>query len=188
MTDTASTSPARRRPILFILPLALFALVGGFLALGLTRDPATLPSALLGKPVPAFQLPPLPGRDERGLASGDVGGQPMLVNFFASWCVPCRAEQPVLMRIAAEEKLPIYGIAYKDKPEAARAFLAELGNPFGRLAVDESGRTAIDFGLYGVPETYVIDKTGVIRFRHVGPLDPETLARTVLPLVADLGK
>src|SRR5262249_5673912 len=161
--------------------------LAAYLAMALRpdRDPSVVPSAMIGKPAPAFDLPALlPERP--GVASRDLKGQVVLLNFFASWCVPCRAEQPVLMRIAGEEKLPIHGIAYKDKPEAARAFLAELGDPFARLAVDESGRTAIDFGLYGVPETYVVDKEGVIRFRQVGPLDPDTLTKTVLPLVAEL--
>jgi cytochrome c biogenesis protein CcmG/thiol:disulfide interchange protein DsbE len=181
-------SPLARR-LLYVLPVLVFAGLAAWLALALRpdRDPSIVPSALVGKPAPQFDLPALlPERP--GVASRDLKGQVVLLNFFASWCVPCRAEQPVLMRIAQEEKLPIYGIAYKDKPEAARAFLAELGNPFGRLAVDESGRTAIDFGLYGVPETYVIDKQGVIRYRQVGPIDPDTLAKTVLPLVAELQK
>ncbi|MFO1073001.1 MAG: DsbE family thiol:disulfide interchange protein [Geminicoccaceae bacterium] len=185
MTDTASTSPARRRPILFILPLALFALVGGFLALGLTRDPATLPSALLGKPVPAFQLPPLPGRDERGLASGDVGGQPMLVNFFASWCVPCRIEQPVLDGLR-ERGVVIQGINYKDKPADAAAWLAELGDPFQHIGADRDGRVGIEFGVYGVPETYVVGKDGRIAHRFVGPLQPRDVAETILPLLEKL--
>ena len=185
MTDTASTSPARRRPILFILPLALFALVGGFLALGLTRDPATLPSALLGKPVPAFQLPPLPGRDERGLASGDVGGQPMLVNFFASWCVPCRIEQPVLDGLR-ERGVVIQGINYKDKPADAAAWLAELGDPFQHIGADRDGRVGIDFGVYGVPETFVVDKQGTIRYKQIGPLTPEVIEKKIVPLLKEL--
>jgi cytochrome c biogenesis protein CcmG/thiol:disulfide interchange protein DsbE len=181
-------SPLARR-LLYLLPVLVFAALAAWLAMALRpdRDPGVVPSALIGKAAPAFELPALLP-DRPGVSSRDLKGQVVLLNFFASWCVPCRAEQPVLMRIAQEEKLPIYGIAYKDKPEAARAFLAELGNPFGRLAVDESGRTAIDFGLYGVPETYVVDRDGVIRFRQVGPLDPDTLTRTVLPLVAELRK
>lgn len=188
MSGPAAMSPLARR-LLYVLPVLVFAGLAAWLALALRpdRDPSIVPSAMIGKPAPAFDLPALvPERP--GVSSQDLKGKVVLLNFFASWCVPCRAEQPVLMRIAEEEKLPIYGIAYKDKPEAARAFLAELGNPFGRLAVDESGRTAIDFGLYGVPETYLVDKQGVIRFRQVGPLDPETLTKTVLPLVAELSK
>ena len=185
MTDSSSAAPARRRPILFILPVALFALVGAFLALGLTRDPGTLPSALVGKPVPIFRLPPLPGRDERGFASSDVGGQPMLINVFASWCVPCRIEQPVLEGLAARGVV-IQGINYKDKPADAIAWLAELGDPFQRIGADRDGRVGIEFGVYGVPETYVIDREGRIAYRFVGPLQPRDVEETILPLLEKL--
>jgi cytochrome c biogenesis protein CcmG/thiol:disulfide interchange protein DsbE len=112
----------------------------------------------------------------------------VLVNFFASWCVPCRVEQPLRMRIAEEEHLPLYGIAYKDKPENTAAFLKQLGDPYRAVGLDREGRTGIDFGVYGVPETYVIDKTGRIRYRHVGPLTAEVLDQQLLPLVKKLGR
>ena len=181
-------TPLSRR-LLFVLPVLLFAGLALYFALALRpgRDPTLVPSALVGKPVPAFDLPPLqPGKP--GIATKDLKGQVTLLNFFASWCIPCRAEQPVLMQLTRDAKATVYGIAYKDKPEASRAFLAETGDPFARIAVDASGRTAIDFGLYGVPETYVVDRDGIIRFRQVGPLDPDTLAKQVLPLLAELAK
>ena len=177
------------RRLLFVLPVLAFAAIVAYFALALRpdRDPSLVPSALVGKPVPAFDLPPLqPGKP--GVAAKDLKGQVTLLNFFASWCIPCRAEQPVLMQLTRDGKATVYGIAYKDKPEASRAFLAETGDHFARVAVDASGRTGIDFGLYGVPETYVVDRDGIIRFRQVGPLDPDTLARKVLPLLAGLGK
>ena len=181
-------TPLSRR-LLFVLPVLVFAGVAAYFALALNpnRDPTLVPSVLVGKPVPTFDLPPLePGKP--GIASKDLKGQVTLLNFFASWCIPCRAEQPVLMQLTRDAKATVYGIAYKDKPEASRAFLAETGDPFARIAVDASGRTAIDFGLYGVPETYVVDRDGIIRFRQVGPLDPDTLAKQVLPLLAELAK
>jgi cytochrome c biogenesis protein CcmG/thiol:disulfide interchange protein DsbE len=121
------------------------------------------------------------GRDE-------LKGQVVLVNFFASWCIPCRAEHPVLMRIAEQERVPLYGIAYKDRPADAKRFLDQLGDPFRRIGLDSAGRTGIEFGVYGVPETYVIDKAGRIRMRHVGPLTAEALEKELLPLVKELNR
>jgi cytochrome c biogenesis protein CcmG/thiol:disulfide interchange protein DsbE len=175
----------RRRPLLFLVPLALFALVGVFLAIGLTRDPSTLPSALVGKEAPAFTLPPLPGRDEHGFARADLGGEPALVNIFASWCVPCRIEHPVISRLAAQG-VQVHGINYKDRPEDATAWLKELGDPFRHLGTDRDGRVAIEWGVYGVPETYVVDKNGRIAYRHVGPLQPRDVEEKILPLLEKL--
>jgi DsbE subfamily thiol:disulfide oxidoreductase len=174
------------RRLLFLVPALLFAGFVAYLAYALRpeRDPSVVPSALIDKPAPAFDLPPLYD-DLPGLAQADLNGKPVLVNFFASWCVPCRAEHPLLMRLK-EEGVALYGIAYKDKPADAKAFLAELGNPFSRVAMDSSGRTGIDFGVYGVPETYVIDGTGRIRFRQVGPLYPYVLDEQLMPLLAEL--
>lgn len=177
------------RRLLFLVPALLFAGLVAYLAYALRpeRDPSIVPSALIDKPAPEFDLPPL-FADLPGLARADLGGKPVLVNFFASWCVPCRAEHPLLMRLAQEEGVALYGIAYKDKPEDAKAFLAELGNPFSRVALDSSGRTGIDFGVYGVPETYVIDGAGRIRFRQVGPLYPYVLDEQLMPLLAELAQ
>jgi DsbE subfamily thiol:disulfide oxidoreductase len=148
------------------------------------ETPNLIPSVLIDKPAPAFDLPPLdPGRP--GLKTADLKGHVTLVNFFASWCVPCRAEHPLLGR-AAKSGLILVGINYKDKPENAQSFLTELGNPYARVASDAAGRTAIDFGVYGVPESYLIDKNGVIRFKQTGPLTEEVLQKEILPLAARL--
>ena len=173
------------RRLVYILPVLLFVVVAGYFFLGLQRDPSLLPSALIDKPSPAFALPGLGTKP--GIASADLSGKVVLVNFFASWCVPCRVEHPLLMRLAEEGKVTLWGIDYKDKPEDATRLLAQLGDPYGRIGVDESGRTAIDFGVYGVPETYVVDKEGRIRYRQVGPISPETWDRVLLPLVKQLG-
>jgi cytochrome c biogenesis protein CcmG/thiol:disulfide interchange protein DsbE len=172
--------------LLTLLPLALFAVLIGYFALGLQHDPHLLPSAMIDKPAPEFALPPLLD-DKPGLARADLADGPVLVNFFASWCVPCRAEHPILARIAGEG-VRIDGIDYKDKPDDAKRWLTELGDPYRRLAVDRDGRVAIDFGVYGVPETYVVDRAGKIRYRQVGPITPDDLARTIRPLLAELSK
>lgn len=182
----AVSLPARRRALIFILPLAVFVIVGIFLAMGLTRDPHTLPSALIGKPAPDFKLPPLQGRDAQGFSRADLAGSgPVLVNVFASWCVPCRIEHPVLGRLA-EQGVTIHGINYKDRPEAATAWLQELGDPFKLVGADRDGRVGIEWGVYGVPETFVIDRQGRIAYRHVGPLQPRDVERTILPLLEKL--
>jgi len=173
------------RRILFGLPVLLFAVLTGYLLVGLGRDPSVLPSALIDTPAPAFDLPGLGVR--AGLATGDLPGHVTLVNFFASWCVPCRAEHPMLMRLAKEGQVALYGIAYKDQPEASGQLLAQLGDPYSRVGVDSTGRTAIDFGVYGVPETYVLDKTGRIRYRQVGPITQEDYDGKILPLLKRLG-
>ena len=171
------------RRLLFLAPLALFAVLAGYFGYALFsgRDPHELPSALLDKPAPSFDLPSL--ADGQRLSSEGLRGQVVVLNFFASWCAPCRVEHPVLLRLARQEKLRLIGIAYKDKPEDSRRFLAELGDPYQATGIDRDGRTGIDFGLYGVPETYVIDKAGHIRKRVVGPLSPAVVDRELLPLL-----
>lgn len=168
--------------LLFALPVAFFAVIVAYFVLGLGRDPATLPSALIDKPAPDFALPAL--GEGAGLKTADLHGRVTLVNFFASWCAPCRSEHPLLMQIG--KKVPLVGIAYKDKPEASRRFLAELGDPYERIAVDREGRTAIDFGVYGVPETYVVDASGTIRLRHVGPVTQKSWDEEIAPLIRRL--
>lgn len=173
------------RRLLFILPLALFATLAGYFGLGLSRDPALLPSALIDRPTPDFTLPGLAAKP--GLAKADLADSVVLVNFFASWCAPCREEHPLLMRLAAEGRVALYGIDYKDKPEDAMRLLGQFGDPYRRIGVDRAGRTFIDFGAYGVPETYVIDKQGRIRFRQVGPITPDDYDQKILPLLKQLG-
>jgi cytochrome c biogenesis protein CcmG/thiol:disulfide interchange protein DsbE len=176
------------RRLVYLLPVVVFVVIAGYFAWGLrpNHDPHTLPSAMIDKPVPAFDLASL--KEGEDFARSEIAGQVVLVNFFASWCVPCRAEHPVLMRISEQEHVPLYGIAYKDRPADAAQFLEQLGNPYRRIGLDREGRVGIDFGVYGVPETYVIDKAGRIRLRHVGPLTAEALDKELLPLVKELNR
>ena len=170
------------RKLAFLLPAALFAVLLVAFAMGLSRDPQLLPSALIDRPAPDFALPGLEA-GAGGLTRKDLGGRVTLVNFFASWCVPCREEQPVLMVLAHRAGITLDGIAYKDKPEQSRRFLDTFGDPYRHIGVDRDGTTAINFGVYGVPETYVVDRAGHIRYRHVGPLAPEDVAEKILPLI-----
>jgi len=170
-----------------ILPLLMFALIAGFFAWALLgkHDASILPSALIDQPAPAMKLEPLlpnlPGLDVAAL-KGDV----VLVNIFASWCPPCQIEHPVFMKLAQQKAVPIYGINYKDKPEAATAWLQRLGNPYSGIGVDPLGRNAIEWGNYGVPETFVIDKQGRIRHRFVGPVTEDAWRDTLLPIITRL--
>ncbi|HEX5079413.1 MAG TPA: DsbE family thiol:disulfide interchange protein [Geminicoccaceae bacterium] len=173
------------RRLLYLVPVLVFGAVGIGLAVGLTRDPTTLPSALIDRSVPAFELPGLEGGD--GLSSDDLKGRVVLVNVFASWCVPCRVEHPVLMRLAADG-VPIFGINYKDPPDQAKAWIAEMGDPFEKIGADRSGRVGIEWGVYGVPETFVIDAEGRIRYRFVGPIQARDLDRTLRPMLAELSR
>ncbi|SNB51998.1 cytochrome c biogenesis protein CcmG, thiol:disulfide interchange protein DsbE [Arboricoccus pini] len=184
-TDLDRTPKSRWR-WLFLLPLFVFVGVGGFLAVGLTRDPEKLPSALIDKPVPAFDLPPLAGREDGGLKTADLGhGQVMLVNVFASWCIPCKVEHPMLMRLA-KEGIPVVGINYKDKPEDVARFLAEMGSPYQKIGADRDGRAAIDFGVYGVPETFIIGKDGKIAYRLAGAIQERELEENIRPVLKAL--
>ncbi|MFY8093954.1 MAG: DsbE family thiol:disulfide interchange protein [Niveispirillum sp.] len=180
-------SAVTRHRLLLLLPLTVFLILGGYFALGLTRDPSKLPSMLIDKPAPSFALPGL-SEGEKGLSNADLLGKVQLVNVFASWCAPCRVEHPLLMRLAKEQGVTIHAINYKDKPDAAQAFLAQMGNPYTSIGADKDGRVAIDFGVYGVPETYVIDKQGRVRYRHVGPLMPFDVEETILPMIRELSK
>jgi cytochrome c biogenesis protein CcmG, thiol:disulfide interchange protein DsbE len=175
------------RRVLYLIPLVLFLLLAGYFALALRPgyDPQTLPSAMIDKEAPQFDLAGLNGE---GLSRDGLKGGPVLINFFASWCVPCRVEQPVLMRLANREHVPLYGIDYKDQPEDANKLLAQFGDPYRRIGLDPDGRVGLDFGVYGVPETYVLDATGHIRKRFVGPLTAEEVEKELLPLLKSLGK
>ena len=171
--------------LLFLIPVAIFAVVAVYFVLGLQRDPSIVPSALIDKPAPAFDLPPVhDGAD--GFKTADLEGRVSLVNVFASWCIPCRVEHPLFMELAANGTVPVLGINWKDQQPDAVAWLAELGDPFERIGLDLNGRAGIEWGVYGVPETYVIGPDGRIRYKHVGPLTREELDRTILPMVQDL--
>jgi len=176
-------TPLGRR-LLFLLPVVAFVALASTFALGLGHDPTVLKSAMIDKPAPAFDLGPVMA-DRPGLTRADLGGKPMLVNFFASWCAPCRVEHGTLNGIAASG-IPLVGIAYKDKLENAQHFLGDLGDPYQKVGLDLDGRTAIDFGVYGVPETYIVDKDGRIRFRYAGSLTDEVLRTEILPRLAAL--
>jgi cytochrome c biogenesis protein CcmG, thiol:disulfide interchange protein DsbE len=173
-----------RRGWVYLVPAGVFAaLVAGFYV-GLGRDSTVLPSPLIDHPAPQFALPPL-FAGQHGFATADLSGHVSLVNAFASWCAPCREEHPALEALARTGRVPIYGIDYKDKTAAARAWIAELGNPYARIGADD-GRVGIDWGVYGVPETFLVDRTGRIRYKHVGPLSEADIRHTILPLVARL--
>jgi len=180
----------RALPALKYVPIAIFLMLAGGFGYALQGDPQKLPSVLIGKPAPAFQLPPLAGlkagdNPVPGFASAELArGEVAIVNVWASWCLPCRAEHPVLAELKAKAKAPLYGLNYKDKTEDARRFLGQLGNPFTAVGADLSGRVGIDFGVYGVPETFIIDGRGRIAYKHVGPLSSEIVDAVILPEVA----
>ena len=187
MTERALVPPAAGsfRRLAFLLPVAVFVMVAVGLAVGLTRNPQEIPSVLIGKPVPAFALPPVQGRT-LGLSSVDLKGEVSLVNVFASWCTACRYEHPLFMRLKEEGVVPIHGLNYKDRPEDAAKWLDTLGDPYTRTGADRDGRVAIDWGVYGVPETFVISKDGVIVHKHIGPVSADDLEKTILPLIERL--
>ncbi|MFN4092282.1 MAG: DsbE family thiol:disulfide interchange protein [Brevundimonas sp.] len=174
------------RRLAFIAPVVVFIAVAIALFIGLGRDPKILPSMLIDRPLPAFDLPDArPDLVGRELASTDFTGQPMLLNVFASWCVSCRVEHPLLMRLS-QEGVPIHGLNWKDAPGAGAAWLKEFGDPYARVGDDASGRVAIDLGVTGAPETFVVDKHGVVRYRHVGPITPQVWDNTLSPLMEKL--
>jgi cytochrome c biogenesis protein CcmG, thiol:disulfide interchange protein DsbE len=169
------------------IPLAIFVILMAFLYVGLSRDPREVPSPLLDKPAPAFALSQLHDPASK-LTNADLKGKVWLLNVWASWCVSCRVEHPLLMQLAASKVVPVYGLDYKDKPDAGRAWLAQNGNPYTASAVDLDGRVGIDYGVYGVPETFLIDKQGVVRYKQIGPLTVDSLQQKILPLVRELQK
>ncbi len=175
----------QRRAWLVFVPLAFFAVVAVLFVLRLgAGDASRLPSALIGKPVPAFALAPVDGLGKPGLTAADLkAGKVTVVNVFASWCGPCREEAPALLQLA-QQGLPLVGIAYKDKAENTRRFLTDDGDPFKAIGADATGRTGIDFGVYGVPETYVVDGSGTITAKIVGPLTDDAIRKELLPAVA----
>ena len=169
----------------FFVPLAVFLVLAVLLAVGLTLKPREVPSPFIGKPAPAFQRPALHA-GQPDFDPAQMKGQVWLLNVWASWCAPCREEHPLLVAAARQNLVPIVGLNYKDEPAAATDWLRKLGDPYKAIAVDRDGRVAIDYGVYGVPETFVIDREGIVRLKHIGPLTPEVWQRDVLPLLARL--
>jgi cytochrome c biogenesis protein CcmG/thiol:disulfide interchange protein DsbE len=171
----------------YLIPLGLFLVLVVFLAIGLTRNPQELPSALIDKPAPTFRLPQLKQPDKT-FSAEDMRGKVWMLNVWASWCVACRDEHPFLFEYQKSGAVPIYGLNYKDRPEDALGWLGELGDPYLLSAVDLDGRVAIDYGVYGAPESYIIDKSGTIRLKHVGPVMPDVWEKKILPLVQELNR
>jgi cytochrome c biogenesis protein CcmG, thiol:disulfide interchange protein DsbE len=169
----------------FLIPLGVFVLLLGLLAVGLRLDPREVPSPLLDKPAPPFTLPQL-ADPQRMFSQRDMLGKVWMLNVWASWCVSCRDEHPVLVELARSKLVPLYGLNYKDQRDEAQAWLKRFGNPYELSIVDREGRIGIDYGVYGVPETYVIDKQGVIRYKQIGPVTREVLEKRILPLVRKL--
>ncbi|MBB2972032.1 DsbE family thiol:disulfide interchange protein [Mesorhizobium sp. RMAD-H1] len=189
-SEATSAPNPRRRLLLALLPLAIFLALAAIFTIQLLsgRDESVIPSALIGKPAPAITLPPLEGlmKDGRpvpGLDPASFTGEVTLVNVWASWCVPCRVEHPLLMQLASDERVRLVGINYKDSPENARRFLGDLGNPFSAVGADDNGRAAIEWGVYGVPETFLVGRDGKILYKHVGPFTPESIRDELMPVV-----
>jgi cytochrome c biogenesis protein CcmG/thiol:disulfide interchange protein DsbE len=169
----------------YILPLLLFIVLAVFLAVGLKLNPKEIPSPLIDKPAPAFSLPILANPDQQ-LSVADMKGKVWLLNVWASWCVSCRQEHPLLLELAKRKVTTIVGLDYKDEAQAAATWLRQLGNPYDVSVMDTDGRVGIDYGVYGVPETFVIDKRGVIRYKHTGPIGPGDIEQIFLPLLQKL--
>lgn len=171
--------------LFFVVPVVIFVGLAWLLYVGLFQGPpSALPSPLIGKTAPDIALPPLDAQATGFNRAELQQGRPTIINFWASWCAPCRIEHPTLTALAAREGVALYGVDYKDRPEDARSFLSELGNPFGKINQDREGRVAIDWGVTGVPETFVVDGQGIIRVHFAGPLNQEILQRLILPALA----
>jgi cytochrome c biogenesis protein CcmG, thiol:disulfide interchange protein DsbE len=188
MTETVPTptTPAKRGPrLILFLPVAIFAALAGLFLLRLETggDSSSIPSALIGKAAPDFVLPPLEGTDLPGLTHASLLGNLSVVNVFGSWCGPCRYEHPQLTELAKDSRIRLVGINYKDRPEDALRFLAELGNPYQAIGADVKGRTTIDWGGYGVPETFIVSPKGVVLYKFIGPITPDALTDVVKPQI-----
>jgi cytochrome c biogenesis protein CcmG/thiol:disulfide interchange protein DsbE len=177
--------PLRR--LLYALPIVLLVLFAWLAWRGLApgRDPSALPSALIGKPVPSFELASLDPAAAK-LSAQDISGHVTVINFFASWCLPCKAEHPLLFALGKDYGVPVYGVAFKDRPADTAKYIQEMGSPYAKIGLDESGRTGLDFGLMGVPETFILDKDGIVRYRLAMPLDPDRIRNEIGPLLKSL--
>ena len=171
--------------LVYFVPAAALLVIAGLLWLGLGRDPSALPSTLIDRPLPAFQLQPIRPGETRGLQTTDLSGRPMLLNVFASWCVGCRVEHPFLMELE-QQGVVIQGLAWKDAPADTLAWLAERGDPYARIGADPDGRAGIDLGVSGAPETFIVDASGNVRHRHVGPITPEIWETQLRPILQQL--
>lgn len=171
----------------YLAPLGIFIVLVVFLSIGLKLDPREVPSPLINKPAPAFTLPEL-HQAQQTVSPADFKGKVWLLNVWASWCVSCRAEHPVLNQMARNSQVPIIGLNYKDGRDVAQQWLRQRGDPYTVSAFDEDGRAGIDWGVYGVPETFVIDKRGAIRYKHTGPVDQKAVTDKIMPLVRELEK
>jgi cytochrome c biogenesis protein CcmG/thiol:disulfide interchange protein DsbE len=168
-----------------LIPLVLFLILVVFLGIGLTRDPSLVPSPLIDKQLPEFSLEQVKNIDKT-LSSVDLHGQVSLLNVWASWCVACRSEHPVLLKLARSGLVKIYGLNYKDQREDAIRWLDHYGDPYTTSAYDHSGKIGIEYGVYGVPETFVIDNKGLIRYKHIGPVTDNILEKKILPIIEQL--
>jgi cytochrome c biogenesis protein CcmG/thiol:disulfide interchange protein DsbE len=187
--EAQNTNTEVRRPramrLPYLAPVVVFVALIVVFGWGLNHDPRAIPSTMIGKPVPTFALPPVKGRS-LGLSDVDLKGEVSLVNVFASWCVACREEHPLLLKLKAADIVPLHGLDYKDQPDDAARWLNTFGDPYTRTGADINGRVGIDWGVYGVPETFIIGKDARIAYKHIGPLTPEALDQTILPLIARL--
>lgn len=172
-----------KRILLAVLPLVVLVGLIAVFAMNMNRDPSLVRSVLINKPAPTFTLAAVPGTGVEGFDTAALSGAVTVVNVFASWCIPCREEHPMLERLKAETGVRIFGINQRDAPENASAFLTELGNPYERIGGDADNRVSIDWGVYGVPETFVVNAAGIVTFKHVGPISAETLERDVIPAI-----
>ncbi|MDP1530936.1 MAG: DsbE family thiol:disulfide interchange protein [Rhodoferax sp.] len=170
-----------------LIPLGIFFVLLIFLGVGLTRDPSVIPSPLIGKPAPLFTAPHLQSADQK-FSPKDMLGKVWLLNTWASWCVACRQEHPILVEFAKTKTIPVVGLNYKDKEADGLKWLARYGDPYDLTVTDKDGRIGIDFGVYGVPESFLIDKNGIIRYKQIGPITNEALRDTIIPLIRELQK
>lgn len=177
------------RRLLYVLPVAVFAILALFFLKGLTLNPRDIPSVLIDRPVPEMNLAALPGRGDTGLATEHLKGRVSLVNIYGSWCISCIQEHPFLMEIKRKGEVPIHAVDWRDDPVQGAAWLKKNGDPYERVGVDPPpGRTAVDFGVTGAPESFIVDKAGVIRYKHVGPISAEVWSKTLLPIIRELEK
>lgn len=190
-TDPVATKSTVGRRLMYLAPVVVFGVVAAYFLWGLdpNRNPSAIPSVMIDKPAPEFSLPPIEGMAGPGLNTADLRtGEVTLVNFFASWCVPCRLEHRFLIELAKKDKVRIFGVNYKNKAEEARAWLAELGDPYDRIGADTAGRVGIEWGVYGLPETFIVDGQGRIRYRRIGQIDQQTLDEIIRPMIRELSQ